>query len=522
MTPNESTAVNIGTAIREGLRLKTVEVVALLHNACQQLEAGRAAKLHRSIDDVWVTDEGMVVLPRIARPDPPRDAVAALLEELLPKPGDGAAVPAALRTLPSRLRDSGAAQPSDLKDLLTILRWHLPADSREVLRDLVMRARLNKIDSQEVTSVVAPIDAFVDEGPEPLPAAIAVPAASGKRRIMRSTVAAAAGIVLAIGAAGYATYRFNSTHDASTSTAVTTAATTVEQSAPVQSAQRRITRAAAPPIAAPVATRNVAVEAHALNLPIDGGVFSPSFGSNGTALVFHAGHNTSGQLFQAALDDRGRTSAITPLLENRGRTYHARLAPDGRWIAFDSDRDGERGVYVASRDGAQVARVSGEGFAAVPTWSPDMKWLAFVRTEPSRPKVWNLWLRDVSTGAMTRQSAFRVGQVWGASWFPDARSLCYSHEDRLIVATLDSTSTRIFVSPLKGRLIRTPAVSPDGQRIVFQVYRDGAWLLDLGSGEMRRVLADPTAEEFAWDPDGKQIAYHSRRDGQWRIWMLKI
>jgi Tol biopolymer transport system component len=360
-----------------------------------------------------------------------------------------------------------------------------------------MRARLSRVEPEEVL----PIDAFADEGPTPLPAALPPLTAPKTAPRYRSALAAAAALFLAI-AAGYATYRVRTPQQ---TTAAATTATPVLESA-----------------AAEVSPRTVSVDAHALNLPIDGGVFSPSFASNGTALVFHAGHNTSGRLFQASLDDRGRTSAITPLLENRGRTYHARPAPDGQWIAFDSDRDGERGVYVASRDGAKVARVSGDGFAAVPSWSPDMKWLAFVRGEESRPKVWNLWLRDVSTGSMTRLSAFRSGQVWGASWFPDSRSLCYSHEDRLIVADVDSGSARTFETPIKGRLIRTPAVSPDGKRIVFQVYRDGAWLLDVANGQMRRVLADPTAEEFAWEPGGKAVAYHSRRDDQWRIWLLTI
>jgi Tol biopolymer transport system component len=227
-------------------------------------------------------------------------------------------------------------------------------------------------------------------------------------------------------------------------------------------------------------------------------------------------------LFQASLDDRGTASSVTPLFEENGRTYHARLSPDGIWVAFDSDRDGERGVYVASRNGRHVARVSGEGFAAVPSWSPDMKWLAFVRAEPGRPKVWNLWLRDVETGELTRQSAFRSGQVWGASWFPGSGSIAYSHEDRLIVSDIASGRVKRFESPIAGRLVRTPAVSPDGSRIVFQVYRDGAWLLDLKTGAMKRLLDDPSAEEFAWDPDGRQLAYHSRRDGQWRIWLLTI
>jgi Tol biopolymer transport system component len=68
--------------------------------------------------------------------------------------------------------------------------------------------------------------------------------------------------------------------------------------------------------------------------------------------------------------------------------------------------------------------------------------------------------------------------------------------------------------------MRTPAVSPDGKRVIFQVARSGAWLLDLASGSMRCALTDPTAEEFAWSPDGLRVAFHSRRDGQWGIWLM--
>jgi YD repeat-containing protein len=65
-------------------------------------------------------------------------------------------------------------------------------------------------------------------------------------------------------------------------------------------------------------------------------------------------------------------------------------------------------------------------------------------------------------------------------------------------------------------------VSPDGRRIVFQVYRDGVWTLDVATGATRRVLEDERAEEFAWDSDGRRIAYHSRRDGVWRIWLMAL
>ena len=85
---------------------------------------------------------------------------------------------------------------------------------------------------------------------------------------------------------------------------------------------------------------------------------------------------------------------------------------------------------------------------------------------------------------MTRLTNHRYGQVWGGAWFPDGRRIAYSHEDRLILLELGSGQSASYASPRKGRLVRTPAVSPDGRWIMFQVSRDGAWLLDLAAGSM--------------------------------------
>jgi Tol biopolymer transport system component len=250
-----------------------------------------------------------------------------------------------------------------------------------------------------------------------------------------------------------------------------------------------------------------------------GPVFSPSFAGSGSALVFHAGRDPVARLMSAEMRESSSPLEVFTIVSDTARNYHPRLSPDGRLLAFDSDRDGERGVYVANRDGSHVRRVSGAGFAAVPSWSPDMRTLAFVRAEPDRPRVWNLWRLDWTTGALTRTTQHRYGQTWGASWFPDSRQLCYSHEDRLVVLDTDDGTTRVFRSPRPGRLVRTPAVSPDGRIVAFQVLGDGVWLLDLESGVMRRLIEDPSAEEFAWDPSGGRLAYHSRRSGEWRIWI---
>ena len=252
----------------------------------------------------------------------------------------------------------------------------------------------------------------------------------------------------------------------------------------------------------------------------DGPAYSPAFASVGSAMFYHAESGDHSALMRADTDSRGAILRITSIVDDRAHNFHARPSPDGTQIAFDSDRDGERAVYVADSDGRRVQRVSGEGFAAVPSWSPDGRTLAFVRAEPNRPKVWNLWTADLATGAMRRLTAHRVGQPWGGSWFPDGQRIAYSHEQRLVVLNLSNGRERVYPSPVKGRLVRTPAVSPDGTRVMFQVRHDGAWILELRDGSMRRVLRDPSAEEYTWSPDGRRVAYHSRSEGKWGVWVM--
>jgi Tol biopolymer transport system component len=251
-----------------------------------------------------------------------------------------------------------------------------------------------------------------------------------------------------------------------------------------------------------------------------GPVFSPSFASDGTALFFHAGASSGPRSALEAAPLTGDDLRVMTIVDDGSKNYHVQPSPDGERVAFDSDRDGERGVYIANRDGTKVRRVSGPGYAAVPTWSPDGTQLAFIRSEPRRPQVWNLWLLDIATGNSRRLTAFPYGETWSASWFPDGRRIAYTHEDRVIVRELESGADVEYASPVPGRLARTPAVSPNGRYVIFQVARSGAWLLDLRDGSMKCVLADPTAEEFAWAPDGRRVAFHSRRDGQWGIWLM--
>jgi hypothetical protein len=209
---------------------------------------------------------------------------------------------------------------------------------------------------------------------------------------------------------------------------------------------------------------------------------------------------------------------VMRIADDGARNYHVRPSPDGTSVAFDSDRDGTRAVFVANRDGTNVHRVSGPGYAALPTWSPDGGRIAFVKADNRDDTVWNLWILELATGALRRVSFHGAGRTSSGSWFPDGHRICYSHESRLLIVDLTTGDRREFTSP-RGR-VGAATVSPDGRRIVFKAGRGGTWLLNLDqSGEMRRILDDPSAEEFSWAPQGDRLAYFSRRENNWVVWV---
>jgi WD40-like Beta Propeller Repeat len=196
---------------------------------------------------------------------------------------------------------------------------------------------------------------------------------------------------------------------------------------------------------------------------------------------------------------------------------HTTLSPDGLHIAFDLDRDGVRGVFVADRHGRNIALASGEGRAAAPIWSPDAEHLAFVRAEPDRPMVWNLWMRHLSTGSLTRLTDYRSGIIRGASWFPDGRRICYAHQQTLVIRDVRSGRQQTSRSPVEG-VVRTPSVSPDGRRIAFEIEGSGIWMMDLDRRAIEQIIDDPAPSSLAWRPEADGLTYFSLGAREWRAW----
>ncbi len=75
-------------------------------------------------------------------------------------------------------------------------------------------------------------------------------------------------------------------------------------------------------------------------------------------------------------------------------------SPDGKLIAFTSDRSGRPQIYVMNADGSNLHRVS-QGSAAdfSPTWSPDGNWIAFASTRNGST---DIYMMDVNGNNVTR------------------------------------------------------------------------------------------------------------------------
>jgi Tol biopolymer transport system component/DNA-binding winged helix-turn-helix (wHTH) protein len=70
------------------------------------------------------------------------------------------------------------------------------------------------------------------------------------------------------------------------------------------------------------------------------------------------------------------TKTPEPFLESSKDENQASYSPDGKYIAFDSDRSGVWNVWIGDADGTNLTQVS-RGIAGYPRWSPDSRQIAY-------------------------------------------------------------------------------------------------------------------------------------------------
>ncbi len=220
-----------------------------------------------------------------------------------------------------------------------------------------------------------------------------------------------------------------------------------------------------------------------------------------------------------------------------------RVSPDGKHIAFTSDRAGGDNIWVMDRDGSRPVQVTKESFRLLnsPAWSPQGDFLAAHKHFSSRRSLGagEIWLyhRSGGEGLQMTQKPNDQKDLGEPAFSPDGRYVYYSQDTTpgavfeynkdpnhqiYVIQRLDRLTGE--VEPLvtgPGGAIR-PTPSPDGKSLAFirrVRLQSVLFVRDLASGRDRAVFdgLDRDLQEtwaihgvypaMAWTPDSKALVF---------------
>lgn len=195
---------------------------------------------------------------------------------------------------------------------------------------------------------------------------------------------------------------------------------------------------------------------------------------------------------------------------------HPRWSPDGRTIAFLSDRprpgvksdeagdEGKRQIWLIRPDGGEAWLLSSaKGGVSALAWSRDGRQIAYLSREPKSDE--RRRREKDKDDAWTPSSVY----VWNRLWVMDVASR----------KATQLTSGELHVSAF--------SFSPDGRRIAFAAqptplipdeYRSDLWVVAAAGGSPQPLVRQKgTDTNPAWSPDGAWIAFVSQhgRSDEW-------
>jgi dipeptidyl aminopeptidase/acylaminoacyl peptidase len=242
---------------------------------------------------------------------------------------------------------------------------------------------------------------------------------------------------------------------------------------------------------------------------------------------------------------------LTQLTRGKKSSVNAAWSPDGRWIAFTSNRvDDKSQIFLISPDGGEAVQLTkAETDVGDFAWSPDGKAVAFTAADPVAKEMkdrkerygdyavvrreyshTHLWTIDVgealaAPGPGKRRTSGRDFTVGGFDWSPDGKRIAFDgavNPDLVNGATSD-----IYVLELEGDAVRkvvsqpgpdsSPLWSPDGRSILFgsalgrtdDYVRNTVLAVVPAEGGPARPLTDgfdEDAQALEWNADGVYFA----------------
>ena len=165
-------------------------------------------------------------------------------------------------------------------------------------------------------------------------------------------------------------------------------------------------------------------------------------------------------------------------------------SPDGRWLAYLSDRGGEYELYVRPADGSGEERQltsNGKAWRFAPSWSPDSKLIAFSDKDHALHYV------DVTSGNVTTVDKDDYGDITDYKWSPDSRWLTYTKDNEaqfssIYVYNLADKRAHRLTSGMTNDA--DPTFDPKGRYLYFTSNRD--FNLTFSAWEFNYVYTDPT------------------------------
>ncbi len=212
-----------------------------------------------------------------------------------------------------------------------------------------------------------------------------------------------------------------------------------------------------------------------------------------------------------------------------GSSTYPQPSPDGRWIAFQSDRDGDFDIYLSNRFGGQLLQLTHNAiWDRLPAWAPAGDWIVY-SSDTRRDESLDLYrLRAIGT---ERQPFYSDG--WRnshARYSPDGNYVVFTSGPG--VRDASTWEIRLFDRRngqsrlLTQNAVRdaSPTFSPDSQRILYVTTIAGERALANMNlqGEEREALYTGPGRVWSasYSPDGQFIVATATQNGDDQLFLM--